>query len=244
MSNAFDISLIIPAYNEERLLPRLLDSIAVARARYRGGADAIEVVVSDNASTDGTAAIANAAGCRVARVEPRRIGAVRNGGAAIATGRVLAFTDADIVIHPETFSAISGVMDDARCAGGATGWKFERNSWGLTATRFIVRTFVLKPLRVDGGVVFFRREAFEALGGYNATQDIAEDVDLLRRLRKHTKLRGEHLRIGVPGVEATVSTRKWDQHGDWHMFLMPFWPITKRLTKDQIIEEYWYPRKR
>jgi hypothetical protein len=169
---------------------------------------------------------------------------VRNGGAAIATGRVLAFTDADIVIHPETFTAIANVMDDMHCAGGATGWKFERNSWGLAATRFVVRTFVLIPMRVDGGIVFFRREAFDALGGYNATQDVAEDIEFLRRLRKYAKPRGEHLRFGLPGVEAVVSTRKWDEHGDWHMFLMPFWPITRRLTKDQLVEQYWYPKER
>lgn len=239
-----DISLVVPAYNEERLLPRLLDSVAVARAQYRGGPDTIEIVVSDNASTDSTSAIAYAAGCRVARVETRRIGAVRNGGAAIATGRVLAFTDADTVIRPETFNAVAGVMDDETCIGGATGWKFERNSWGLAATRFFVQVFVLKPLRVDGGVVFFRREAFEALGGYNATQDIAEDVEFLRRLRKYARPRGQRLQFGLSGVEAVVSTRKWDEHGDWHLFLMPFWPITKRLTKDQIVEKYWYPDER
>ncbi len=49
------ISLVIPAWNEERYLPRLLDSVDAARARYRGGADRIEVIVADNASTDRTA---------------------------------------------------------------------------------------------------------------------------------------------------------------------------------------------
>jgi len=47
-------SLIIPAYNEERLLGRLLDSVDAARATY-GGGDAVEVIVADNAPTDRTA---------------------------------------------------------------------------------------------------------------------------------------------------------------------------------------------
>ena len=54
-------SLIIPAFNEEAYLPRLLDTVDVARARYEGGPGAIEVVVADNASTDATAAVARSA---------------------------------------------------------------------------------------------------------------------------------------------------------------------------------------
>ena len=46
------ISLIIPAHNESRLLPRLLDTVDVARERFADGSDAIEVIVADNASTD------------------------------------------------------------------------------------------------------------------------------------------------------------------------------------------------
>ena len=62
-------SLVIPAYNEARLLPRLLDSVDAARSRYKGS---VQVIVADNASTDKTAAIAAARGCEVARVEKRR----------------------------------------------------------------------------------------------------------------------------------------------------------------------------
>jgi len=49
------ISMVIPAFTEEQYLPRLLDSIELARRRYTGKNDGIEVVVADNASTDGTA---------------------------------------------------------------------------------------------------------------------------------------------------------------------------------------------
>ena len=57
------LSLVIPAYNEEALLPRLLDTVDAARARYTFGADAIEVIVADQGSTDRTAAIATSRGC-------------------------------------------------------------------------------------------------------------------------------------------------------------------------------------
>ncbi|MEO7133099.1 MAG: glycosyltransferase, partial [Vicinamibacterales bacterium] len=68
------LSLVIPAYNESALLPRLLDTVDAARARVHGGAEAVEVIVADNASTDATAAIAAGRGCRVATVSKRMIG--------------------------------------------------------------------------------------------------------------------------------------------------------------------------
>ena len=70
------ISLVVPARNEARLLPRLLASVAVARSRYRAGASAVEVILADNGSSDETCAIARAAGCVVVNVEPRVIAAV------------------------------------------------------------------------------------------------------------------------------------------------------------------------
>jgi len=103
------MSLVIPAHKEETYRPRLLDSVELARGRYRLGADAVGVIVADNASTDETADIARSWGCRVVYVKRRRIAAARNGGAAVARGDVLAFVDADSRIHPETFNA----LDDA-----------------------------------------------------------------------------------------------------------------------------------
>lgn len=67
------ITLVVPARNEASLLPRLLDTVEDARRRYSRGREAIEVVVADNASTDGTDAIARDRGCRVVRVEERCI---------------------------------------------------------------------------------------------------------------------------------------------------------------------------
>ena len=74
-------SLVIPAFNEQMYLPRLLDSVERARATYSGGAENVEVIVADNGSTDETATIASSRGCRVAQVEKRAIAASRNGGA-------------------------------------------------------------------------------------------------------------------------------------------------------------------
>ena len=119
-------SVIIPAYNEEKLLPRLLNSIAVAQKSYAGGSDAVEVIVADNDSTDRTAAVAVEHSAKVVKVTKRRIAAARNGGARAARGDILCFIDADSAIHPQTFAAIQEELGRGRTVAGATGVKLER----------------------------------------------------------------------------------------------------------------------
>jgi glycosyltransferase involved in cell wall biosynthesis len=210
------ISLVIPAYNESALLPRLLQSVQRACQAYADGADRIEVIVADNASTDATAQVAEAYGARVAPVAKRCIGAARNGGAAIARGRIVAFVDADSVVHPETFNAIRAAIDDPRVVGGATGVTLERWSLGLALTYASMLPMVWLT-GFDTGAVFCRRADFEALGGYDEARLLAEDVEFLWRLRKLGRARGQRLRR-LRGCKTITSTRKFDRHGDWHWF--------------------------
>src|SRR5512132_724177 len=113
-------SLVVPAYNEAQCLPRLLDTVDAARRACRAGEAQVEVIVADNASTDATAAIAASRGCRVARVERRAIAAARNGGAALASGEVLCFVDADSQLHASTFDRVDSALQPGVIAG-ATG---------------------------------------------------------------------------------------------------------------------------
>ena len=161
-------SLVIPAYNEAVLLPALLDSVDAARERYRGGRDSIEVIVADNASSDATAAIATARGCRVAPVEKRLIAAARNGGAAVAQGEIICFIDADSRIHAETFNAIDDVMASGKAIVGATGVRMDRWSVGILVT-WLIALPIVYLMGMDAGVVFCRRADFEAIGGYDET---------------------------------------------------------------------------
>ena len=120
------ISLVIPAWNEQAFLPRLLDTVDEARARYRHGASAVEVIVADNSSTDRTSDIARERGCRVVGVAKRCIASSRNGGASVAKGKIIAFADADFRIHPETFNYIDDVMRSPGYVGGGTGFVFRK----------------------------------------------------------------------------------------------------------------------
>ncbi len=234
-------SVVIPAYNEAGYLPRLLDSLDVAIAAYPQGRERIEIVVADNASTDETAAIAHARRCIVAPVEKRCIAAARNGGARAAHGEILCFTDADSRVHPGTFAAIDAALADPRVAVGATGMVAERESPGINVT-MVVMKFVVHVLNLDAGVVFSRRPLFERMGGYDERLLFAEDVRFLLDMKRLGRFRRAR------GAPATMSTRKFDRHGDWHMLTMApglLWSlITTRGAITRFARLYWYDDRR
>jgi glycosyltransferase involved in cell wall biosynthesis len=252
IANTPRYSLIIPAYNEEACLPRLLATVDRARLRYHGGADSIEVIVADNGSTDRTAEIGRERGCDVVAVEKRMIAAVRNGGARAARGEILTFVDADIQIHPDTFNEIDRVFAGGRVVGGATGIRFERSSIGLTCTYGLLMLMgalvrlsfgTLPAVQVDTGVVFCRRRDFEQITGYDEQRFFIEDVQLLLDLARLGRKRGEQLARGTR-AKAVFSTRKFDKYGDWHYFTAPFrlpWSALYRPSSmNTFVRRYWY----
>jgi len=242
MAPAPHFSLCIPAYNEAALLPRLLDSVDVARRNFRGGAEAIEVVVGNNGSTDATAEIARTRGCVVVDVEKRAIAAARNGAAGAARGEILCFIDGDSIVHRETFNEIDDAMRTGRCAVGATGVRMERMSLGIALTWFLMVPMT-RVAGVDTGVVFCRREDFAAIGGYTEAMLVAEDVDFMWRLKKLGRKRGAKF-MRTPTARAITSTRKFDHHGDWHyfriMFGVPFKMLFARGAMRRQVWAYWY----
>ncbi|KFN49186.1 glycosyltransferase [Arenimonas composti] len=238
-------SLVVPAWNEAARLPALFDSIDAARGRWiLAGRDpqAIEIIVADNGSNDGTPTIAAMRGARVAEVLPRRIAAARNGGAAVARGELIGFVDADSRIHPDAFLAIDAAMSDPAVVGGATGVTMERWSAGIALT-YALGLPVVWATGFDSGIVFCRRADFRALGGYDEDRAIAEDVDFMRRLSRLGRSRGQRLRR-LRRARTVTSTRKWDEHGDWH-YLLQMPAVGWRLLRDpralpDFARRYWY----
>jgi len=239
-------SLIIPAYNEEAYLPVLLNSVDAARTCYDGGPDDIEVVVVDNTSSDATADLARSGGCRVVREDRRVIAAVRNTGARNARGHVFVFVDADNIMHPDTFNAIDKSLLTGKVIAGATGVKMQRMSFGIAVT-YVLMVPLVWLTRMDTGVVFCRREDFEAIGGYNEDLLFAEDVQLLWDLMRLGRKQGRKL-SRITSARAIFSTRKFDKHGDWHYLWMTLrllhgW-LFSRSSLDNFVRMYWYPDQR
>src|SRR5438045_3366675 len=96
------ISVVIPARNAQKVLRRCLD--AIGKSSYRP----YELIIVDDSSTDSTAAIAR---CRGANVVETKVqngpGAARNLGAQAATGDILCFIDADVLIQPNTLANVA-----------------------------------------------------------------------------------------------------------------------------------------
>ena len=238
-------SLIIPARNEEAYLPRLLDSIDVARNVYHGRPDQIEVIVADNVSTDRTAQIARQRGCRVVRVETRNIGAVRNGGIRASSGEIVTMVDADARIHAATFNVVDETLRTGRVIAGATGVTLERWSLGLGVT-YAWMAVLVWLIGIDTGLVFCTREDFDTVGGYNEKRRFAEDVEFLWQLRRLGRPRGQKL-TRATSAKAIASTRKFDLYGDWHyfrLFLTTGWGLFFPEAPNKAADEYWYSDRR
>lgn len=109
---AVTVSVIVPCYNGARDLPACLE--ALQRQEWDGHA---EIIVVDDASTDGTAAVAARLGARVIRNETNLGPAgARNLGAREARGRIFAFTDADCRPDPRWLSALVPLLGEGVAA--------------------------------------------------------------------------------------------------------------------------------
>lgn len=235
-------SVIIPAYNEEKYLPRLLESIEIARATYSRGPHEVEVIVADNDSSDATAKVASAHAAEVVHVSRRCIAAARNGGARMARGEILCFIDADSALHPQTFDVVDQAMKTGRYVWGVTGAVLERRSFALLVTYCVVMPMVLLT-GLDIGLSFCRREDFQAVGGYDESRLYAEDVLLPLALRRLGRDRGQKI-VRLPKIKALASTRKFDQFGEWHYFGMLGHAFKSLVTwnwhDEKLADRYWY----
>lgn len=176
------LSFIIPAYNEQVLLPATLVALhAAARALARP----YEIVVADDGSTDGTAAAARAQGARVVSAGRRQIAAARNAGARAARGELLVFVDADTQVPPTTLRAVVRAVERGAVGGGARvvfddlGPVRRQLAAAFTAVWFSLLRWAA------GCFIFARRDALAAVGGFDERYYIGEEMVLSRALKRH-----------------------------------------------------------
>ena len=115
------VSIVIPAFNEERLIGETLRHIGLASEAFTRPGWETETIVCDNNSTDRTAELARASGAQVVFEPVNQIARARNTGAAAATGDWLVFVDADSQPSARLFAEVVEQIQGGRClAGGVT----------------------------------------------------------------------------------------------------------------------------
>ena len=191
-----NLTIIIPAYNEEVYLPSTLDAIHVSVAHLQTDTDVdVEIVVVDNNSVDGTAEVAGKNGATVVAEGVQGISRARNKGARNGCGEVLVFVDADVIMPRRTFFEIYSVMSDPACVGGGVDVDYRPKRRAMRFYLRIWRALGRLTDMVQGATQFCRKSVFEEIGGYDETAWIGEDVDFYWALKRYAKRNGFVARV-------------------------------------------------
>ena len=186
------ISFIVPAYNEEAVIEGTLDAI---RAAAQASAKPYEVIVVNDASTDRTEELARKHGANIIRVSHRKIAAVRNSGAKVASGDIFFFVDADTLVTPLIIKNAIFLIDQGFIGGGARlRFDGELPWWGRVLMPIFTAVYFAANLGA-GCFLFVRRDAFEAIGGFDETYYAGEEIYFTKALRKCGRFRilGDHV---------------------------------------------------
>lgn len=194
------LSIIIPAYNEEKLIGRCLRSILKADIPVRH-----EIIVVNNASTDKTKKIAQKfAGVKVVDEPNKGLTKARKAGFNASQGEIVAYFDADTIIPKDWFKDALSIYKKDKAVVGVSGPYYFEN---LT---FLERLFeklyylvcfhgfnlICKLIPGHGGVFLLggnfsvKRWVIKKIGGFDTSIAFyGEDTNLTRRVAKYGKIK-------------------------------------------------------
>jgi glycosyltransferase involved in cell wall biosynthesis len=183
-----DISIVVPAYNEEFYLPICLDSIMEQKTRLN-----YEVIVVNNNSKDKTYQVAKSYGVRVFNEKRKGVGQARLTGTEKARGEIVLHVDADTQLPEDHLEKVwkEFQSDPAlACLGGRYSY-YDAPFW----KDYIIRA-MFKPvcytakiiskgkLGTPGGNMAFRKNAYEETCGFDPSLNFGEDWALSYELKK------------------------------------------------------------
>ncbi|HEX9673575.1 MAG TPA: glycosyltransferase [Burkholderiales bacterium] len=178
------ISVVVPAYNEERLLHGTLRSIGAAMEAFDRRGWTSELIVCDNNSTDRTASIAREAGARVVFEPVNQISRARNRGAAEAGGDWIFFVDADSQPTVALFSEAADAIAAGRCLAGGCTVTYANPPRGVALAVGMWNALSRVTRWAAGSFIFCEATAFRETGGFSEELYASEEVDLFRRLKR------------------------------------------------------------
>jgi glycosyltransferase involved in cell wall biosynthesis len=186
--SSVDITVVIAAHDEEKTLPRCLASLAACEKP-----GAVEIIVVDNASTDGTAQVAASLGARVVPCATPGAVHAKTAGVATARGSIVAVIDADSTCPSDWLQKIARAFADDALLVGLSGPARYRNPrrW-VRAVMWLWYGWWKLWARVFGNALYavgtnvaFRRDAYEKAGGFDRNILVGGDeVGFFNKLRR------------------------------------------------------------
>jgi GT2 family glycosyltransferase len=194
------ISVIIPAYNEEKYIISCLQAIFSQKE-----APDFEVIVVDNKSRDRTAEIVKTRFPQVRLVEEpqRMVTIVRNRGAKEASGDILLFLDADVIMPSSHLREVKDHLDkDEKIVAVSGPYRYFDGSFYIGVIAFICYQAFVFPAEIifnrllglgcsiNAGNVAIRSHAFKKIGGFNEKIVFyGDEADIGKRLKGLGKVR-------------------------------------------------------
>lgn len=233
------VSVIVPAYNEE------VGIAAAVRSLAASDYPRLEILVVDDGSTDGTAAVVEALkipGVRLIRQENAGKPAALNSGIAAATHDVLVLVDGDTVFEPDAMRALVAPLSDAAVGavsgntkvgnrGGLLGrWQHIEYVIGFNLDRRMFDVLQCMPT-VPGAIGAFRRQTLEDVGGVS-DDTLAEDTDLTMAI-----LRADWRVVYAPDARAWTEApatlgQLWRQRYRWcYGTMQAMWKHRRAVTE-------------
>jgi rSAM/selenodomain-associated transferase 2 len=191
------VSIIVPVFEESAALAATLHPLV--------GEPAVELIVVDGGSRDGTIDVARQFTEKVFKGARGRAKQM-NFGALQAKGDILLFLHGDTALPPSAVEMVRRTLNDATVAGGAFRLRIASPcralkviAWGANLrSRYL-------GLPYGDQALFVRRTVFGQVGGFSPWP-LMEDVDLVQRLKRVGRM------VLLPET-VTTSARRWEREG-------------------------------
>ena len=239
------LSVVIPAFNEARLIERSLQSVAVSITANQTSGFTFEIIVVDNNSTDNTAELARQAGVRVVFEPINQIGRARNAGAAHAIGDWLLFLDADSLLSPELLADIIRVIESGKYVGCGSTLRMDGLPWWANVTLLLWTGTSVLFRWAAGALVVCRRDAFQEVGGFDQDLYALDEIRLSKRLKQWGRRHGLQFTI-LTKHPLETSSRKVSLYSGREIAtqILRIFVSPKRTLQDKKHLSVWYDGRR
>jgi glycosyltransferase involved in cell wall biosynthesis len=233
-------SVIIPAYNEESLLPETLAGLQLAMDTipYKG-----EIIVVDNNSTDRTAEIAQQCSNTVVFEPFRQIARARNSGAKAANSAFLVFLDADTILPPPLLKQALTLLENGAHCGGGSLLEFDSQIPFLSARLVKFWNWLSRRNKLAAGsFIFCLAQGFDAINGFDEKTYAGEEVFFSRRISRWGKK--HNLRFTILEEHPVItSSRKFQWYSSLQIaLLLLLFTIFPFALHSRSLCRFWYTR--